>query len=242
MLGTLYGISAGPGDPELITLKGVRILQNAPVVAFPEGLRGNPGIAERIIAQWLRPEKTQLPLKFPYVRDEAVLAQAWHEASDRVWSHLAAGEDVAFVSEGDVSFYSTFTYLAQTLQQTHPEAMVQAVPGVSSPMAAAAELGIPLVTRNRRLLVLPTLYAVEDLERALDSAEVVVLMKFGSVYERVWQVLQRRDLLDRCWIVERATHPDRKIYTDLRDRPQLDLSYFSVAIVWVVPPGNIESC
>ncbi len=232
-VGTLYGISVGSGDPELMTLKGLRILQQAPVVAFPAGMRGKPGMAQQIVAQWLEEGQVQLPLTFPYVRDEGILTRAWQTAAEAVWHYLRLGRDVAFACEGDISFYSTFTYLAQVLQQQHPESIVQRVPGVCSPMAAAAALGMPLTQQNQRLVVLPALYNVRELETALDWADVVVLMKVNSVYEQVWNVLEQRQLLERAYVVERATLPEETIYKNLRDRPTLKLPYFSLMLVMV---------
>ena len=232
-VGTLYGISVGSGDPELITLKGLRILKQSPVVAFPAGIQGQPGMAQAIVAQWLGSHQVQLPLTFPYVQDMVTLTQAWQIAAEQVWHYLQLGQDVAFVCEGDVSFYSTFTYLAQMLQQLHPESVVQTVPGVCSPMAAASVLGMPLAVRQERLAVLPALYNVGELETILDWADVVVLMKVSSVYPDVWEVLQRRQLLEHAFVVERATLPEQVIYEDLRDRPALKLPYFSLLIVKV---------
>ena len=231
--GTLYGISVGPGDPELITLKGLRILKQVPVVAFPAGIHGNPGIAQLIVDEWLGVHQVQLALTFPYVQDIAILTQAWEIAAEQVWQYLRLGQDVAFVCEGDVSFYSTFTYLAQMLQQLHPESVVKTVPGVCSPMAAASALGVPLTVRQERLAVLPALYNVGELETILDWADVVVLMKVSSVYHEVWKVLHRRQLLENACVVERATLPEQVIYDDLRDRPTLKLPYFSLLIVKV---------
>lgn len=232
-LGTLYGISVGPGDPELITLKGLRILQEVPVVAFPAGSHGKPGIAESIVEQWLKRAQVQLPLNFPYVQDRVTLAQAWQKAAEQVWQYLHLGQDVAFVCEGDISFYSTFTYLAETLQQLHPESLVERIPGVCSPLAAASALGEPLTVRSDRLAVLPALYNVEELETILDWADVIVLMKVSSVYSQVWKVLEQRQLLEYAVVVERATLPEQVIYADLRDRPTLKLPYFSLLIVKV---------
>jgi len=234
-LGTLYGISVGPGDPELITLKGLRILKQASVVAFPAGVQGKPGIAQQIVDEWLGSHQVQVALTFPYVQDIAILTQAWQIAAQQVWQYLHLGQDVAFVCEGDVSFYSTFTYLSEMLQQLHPECVVQTVPGVCSPMAAASALGVPLTVRDQRLAVLPALYNVGELETILDWADVVVLMKVSSVYEKVWQVLHRRQLLEHACVVERATLPEQVIYEDLRDRPTLKLPYFSLLIVKVTP-------
>jgi precorrin-2/cobalt-factor-2 C20-methyltransferase len=232
-VGTLYGISVGPGDRELITLKGLRILKQVPVVAFPAGVGGKPGMAQLIVDEWLRSDRVQLALTFPYVRDEVILTQAWQTAAEQVWHYLRLGQDVAFVCEGDVSFYSTFTYLAEMLQQLHPECVVQTIPGVCSPMAAASALSIPLTVRSDRLAVIPALYNVRELETILDWAEVVVLMKVSSVYPEVWKVLHRRQLLNHAYVVERATLPEQVIYEDLRDRPSLELPYFSLMIVKV---------
>lgn len=230
-VGTLWGIGVGPGDPELMTVKAVRLLRESPVVAFPAGRQGAPGIAQRIIQDWLQPHQTQLPLDFPFVQETTVLTAAWEQAAAQVWQHLNQGQDVVFATEGDASFYSTFTYLAQTLQQHHPEVVVQTVPGVCSPLAAAAQLGEPLTILQQRLMVLPALYAIADLEAALDHADVVVLMKVASVYAQVWPILKRRHLLPQSRVVVRATQADEMIYADLSDLPHLQLPYFSLMVI-----------
>lgn len=230
-LGTLYGISVGTGDPELITVKGLRLLQTTQIIAFPAGINDRLGIAQQIIQQWLQPTQVTLPLNFPYVRDEAILKAAWHKAANLVWQYLQQGQDVAFACEGDISFYSTFTHLATTLKQLYPTARITTVPGVCSPVAAASELGIPLTINEQRLTILPALYTVEQLETALDNAEIVVLLKVSSVYQKVWQILQQRNLLENSFVVERATKSDRKIYRNLVNYPDLKLPYFSLLIV-----------
>ncbi len=236
--GILYGISVGTGDPELITVKGLRILQNSNIVAFPSGTDHRLGVAQKIIASWLKPQQISLPLDFPYVLDEAQLQQAWTVAAERVWQDLRQGEDIAFACLGDISFYSTFTYLAQVLQRLHPEAVVKTIPGVSSPMAIASELGIPLTVNQQKMAILPALYSVRELETALDWAEVVVLLKVSSVYPQVWKILQQRNLLASSAIVEKATFPAQKIYRNLQNHAQLNLSYFSVLLIQ--QPNQLE--
>lgn len=231
--GTLYGVSVGTGDPELITIKGLRLLQNSPVVAFPCGSQGQPGMAQKIISQWLKPEQVQLPLSFPYVQDSQVLLSAWQKAAQIVGKYLQTGLDVVFASVGDVSFYSTFTYLAQTVTKLYPHVTVMVIPGVCSPMAAAAVLGRPLTIKDEKLAVLPAIYSMTELETALDWAEVVVLMKVNSVYSRVWKILQQRDLLKSSSIVEKATSEQMVVHSDLTDLINLKLPYFSILIVQV---------
>jgi len=240
-VGKLYGVSVGTGDPELITVKGLKLLQQATIVAFPEGIQGKPGIAERIIQPWLQSHQMLLPLKFPYVQDDQQLTQAWQAAAQTVLSYLQNGEEIAFACEGDIRFYSTFTYLAQTLQELDSHVEIETVPGVCSPMAAASELGIPLSARSQRLMILPALYHVEELETALQAAEVVVLMKFSAFYSQVWELLQQKGLLDSAWIVEKATMPDQAIYENLRDRDSLQLSYFSIMIVQTATSNQLRA-
>lgn len=230
-IGTLYGVGVGPGDPELITVKGINLIKQASIIAFPAGINGKSGIAEQIAAQWCVPHQHRLSLSFPYVQDSEVLTTAWQEAAITVWQHLSQGDDVVFLCEGDISFYSTFSHLADALHQQYPDVSIEMVPGVCSPMAAAAALKRPLTEQAQRLVVLPALYTVSELETALDMAETVVLMKLKSVYEQVWPILQRRHLLNQSYVVEWATWPQQCIYDDLGDRPSLDLSYFSVLVI-----------
>jgi precorrin-2/cobalt-factor-2 C20-methyltransferase len=229
--GILYGVSVGTGDPELITVKGLRILQSSDIVAFPAGVNNRLGVAQNIIQDWLQPHQQILPLEFPYVQDELKLKVAWSKAAQHVGQKLTLGNNIAFACLGDINFYGTFTYLAQTLRRSHPEVTIETIPGVCSPMAIASILGIPLTVNQQKMAVLPALYSVQELETALDWAEVVVLLKVSSVYPQVWQILKQRNLLASSAIVEKATFPEQKIYRDLHNYPQLDLSYFSVLLI-----------
>jgi precorrin-2/cobalt-factor-2 C20-methyltransferase len=232
-IGILYGISVGTGDSELITVKGVKLLQSSQIVAFPAGKGEELGVAQQIIQPWLNSTQKQLALDFPYVQDEVILKQAWYKAAQLVWYYLQDGKNVAFACEGDVNFYGTFSYLAQTLSHLYPSVIIEVVPGVISPLAAVASLGLPLTQRQQRLLVLPVLYQVAQLESAIKEAEIIVLMKVSSVYAQVWQILQSHNLLKSSYVVEKATMPGQKIYKNLEEQPNLELSYFSLLIVYV---------
>jgi len=232
-LGKLYGLSVGPGDPELITVKALNILRRVAIIASPAGINGQIGIASGIVKQWLQPTQVQLSLDFPYVQDDNILTQAWQKAAHQVFAYLHQGQDVAFVCEGDVSFYSTFTYLAKAMQEIYPLVDIEAIPGVCSPMATASVLGMPLTVRSEKLAILPVMYDVQELSTALDWAEVVILMKVRAVYQEVWQILKARNLLDHAYVVEKSTWPDQVIYDHLGDRPQLQLSYFSLMLIHV---------
>lgn len=231
--GTLTGLGVGPGDPDLMTLKALKVLQAAPVVAFPQGRPGQMGVAQHIVSPHLQAHQRQLPLDFPFVVEDDQLQTAWKRAADQVWAVLKTGQDVVFACEGDISFYGTFTYLADALSLAHPDVTIQRIPGVCSPMAAVSALGIPLTVQAEKLAVLPAFYGVEDLEDTLAWADVVVLMKVRSVYAAVWEVLKRRHLLSSSYVVVRASQPDQIIYRDLENYPHLDLPYFSLMVIRV---------
>ncbi|MGB3200047.1 MAG: precorrin-2 C(20)-methyltransferase [Nodosilinea sp.] len=229
-LGTLTGIGVGPGDPDLLTIKALKCLQSADVIAFPQGRNGQPGMAERIIAPHLT-QQQRLPLDFPYVLDQYQLSNAWRQAGDRVWQHLSQGQNVVFACEGDLSFYGTFNYLALDLERHYPAVKIHRVPGVCSPMAAVSALGLPLTVQSDKLVVLPAIYALADLEFALNWADVVVLLKVGSVYSQVWTILNQRQLLEQSWVIANATQPNQRVYRPLTPYADLDLPYFSLMVI-----------
>jgi precorrin-2/cobalt-factor-2 C20-methyltransferase len=229
--GKFYGIGVGPGDPDLITLKGLKALQNSAVVAFPAGRGGKPGMAEAIAAQFLQPTQGRLPLELPFVQDKLVLRAAWQTAVLKIAQHIRQGQNVSFIAEGDVSFYSTLTYLMWGLKAQYPDVEMEIIPGVCSPMASAAAIGIPLTIWSDKLAVLPAMHSLSELETALDWAEVVVLMKVSSVYQEVWRLLRSRKLLHHSHVVAWATLPQQKVWSNLTQFPDLDLPYFSLLIV-----------
>ncbi len=229
-IGILIGIGVGPGDPDLITLKALKCLQTADVVAFPQGRNGQPGLAQQIIAPHLA-QQQQLPLEFPYIFDQEQLSSAWYQAADQVWRCLSRGQNVVFACEGDLSFYGTFNYLALSLECRYPAARVERVPGICSPMAAVSALGIPLTVQSDKLVVLPAIYTLADLDAVLAWADVVVLLKVGSVYTQVWELLHQRQLLEQSWVITHATQPNQRVYRPLTPYPSLELPYFSLMVI-----------
>ena len=229
--GHLWGVSVGPGDSEWLTLKGLRILQAASVVACPQNKDGEPGMAYTIVKPHLQPEQTILPLNLPFVRDPIQLQQAWTTAGEKLVALLAQGRDVVFITEGDASLYSTFSYVAQSVHRLAPAVTITTVPGVCSPLAAMAALNMPLSLGSEKIAILPALYDVSELTHALEWAEVVVLMKVASVFGQVWQTLKDSGLLEQASLVERVGSPEEKRYPNLLNLADYKPPYFSILIV-----------
>lgn len=234
---TFWGIGVGPGDGEWLTLKGLRVLQSAPVVALPQNQRGEPGLAFTIVRDHLQPHQTILPLALPFVTEPDILRPAWQTAVDQLLKFLNQGQDIAFVTLGDISFYSTFTYLSQTLQAQAPWVQIAGIPGVCAPLAAAAALNIPLAIAQEKVAVLPAMYTVADLDQALAWADVVVLMKVAGVFKDVWQWLHHQGLLAQASLVEWVGWQDQdpsrqeKVFPSLVDLEHHQPAYFSLVII-----------
>ncbi len=227
--GKFYGIGVGPGDPELLTLKGMRLIQSVSVVAFPQGRDGQPGFASRIVERYLKPEQQLRALYMPFVPEQSILEDAWKAAADLLYRDLADGLDVAFLAEGDVSLYSTFTYLLWEFQNRYPQVAIEIVPGVSSPFAAAAALQSPLVIGDETLTILPAMHRIADLEAACARTHTVVLLKVAPVYEEVYAWLAERKLLPDASVVCWVSGEQQAIYRSLE--PGLKLPYFSLMVI-----------
>ncbi|APB34591.1 precorrin-2 methyltransferase [Gloeomargarita lithophora Alchichica-D10] len=230
MPGKLYGIGCGPGDPEQITLQAWKILQRVPVVAVPQGRKNTPGVAAQIIQHHVPGTTRILPLEFAFSHDPATTTRLWERAVQNLLVPLQQGLDVAFVCEGDSSFYSTFTYIAQGLS-AHPEIEIQVIPGVCSPCAAAAAVGVPLVQQTERLLVIPAFRGWQEVASALTHAQVIVLLKMAGQYPEIWQGLNTNNLLTSSYVVEWVGWPQQRIYRGLASYPNLQLSYFSLMVI-----------
>jgi len=229
--GRLWGIGVGPGDREWLTLKGLKILQTVGVVACPQNRQGDAGMAHGIVRPYLRSEQVVVPLHLPFVCDAAQLQQAQTAAGKTLVTYLEQGQDVAFITEGDASFYSTFSYVAQAVHRLAPSVDITPVPGVCSPLAAVAALNMPLALAAEKVAILPALYDVAELTQALAWAEVVVVMKLASVFAQVWQQLAAAELLEQSSLVEWVGSAQEKIYPSLVPLKNHKPPYFSILIV-----------
>lgn len=230
-LGILYGLGVGPGDPELITVKAFRVIQESPVIAYPKKLKGSKSYAHRIVDVYINPEeKDMLGLVFPMTKDEAVLEREWTKSVELVYEKLQEGKDVAFVTEGDPLLYSTFIHMMKLMQDMHPDVEIRTVPGISSFNGSASRLGIALADGDDRVAIVPAHDDYDAMREAIESHDAVVFIKVAKVIDLMLEVLRDLDLLDKASVVTKVTS-DEEIIWDVRELDGVDLEYLTLMVV-----------
>ncbi len=226
MTGTVRGIGVGPGDPELLTLKALRLLRAAAVIAYPAPETGD-SFARRIVAPHLPGGQQEIAIRMPLGDGQFPKADIYDAAADAIAAHAAAGRDVAVLCEGDPFFYGSFLYLYERLVG---RCDLQMVPGVSSLMACAGVAGLPLVAGNNALTVLPAPLPDGELRRRLAGSDAVAVIKVGRHLGRVRRLLDEIAATDRARYVERATLANQRVLP-LRDVAGDVAPYFSMILV-----------
>ena len=220
--GKLYGVGVGPGDPELLTLKAVRVLREADVVLVPDSVKADK-TALHIASAYLQ-NKTVETVTTPMVRDKAVVDAAYTAAADRICALLDQGKQVAFLTLGDPTVYSTYMYIHEKVLARGCD--VEVVPGVPSFCAAAARLNLSLCQGSEPLLIVPASHGAEGL---LDVKANKVFMKAGKSILELQSQLRDRGLLDHAAMVENCSMENERVYPRFADLQEAS-GYFSLVI------------
>ncbi len=225
MTGLLSGIGVGPGDPELITLKALKALRGAQVVAYPAPPEGE-SLARSIAAPHLPGGQEEIAIRMPLEPSRFPAAEVYDDAAAALGARLDEGRNVAVLCEGDPFVYGSFLYLFERLAARH---RVEVIPGVSSPMACAAALGLPLAARNDVLAVIPAPLDAQRLTAQLANCDAAAIVKVGRHLEKVRRVVEGLGLLERAHYVERASMAAERILPLAAVEPPAP--YFSMIIV-----------
>ena len=220
--GKLYGVGVGPGDPELLTLKAVRVLREADVVLVPDSVKADK-TALHIASAYLQ-NKTVETVTTPMVRDKAVVDAAYTAAAGRICALLDQGKQVAFLTLGDPTVYSTYMYIHEKVLARGYD--VEVVPGVPSFCAAAARLNLSLCQGSEPLLIVPASHGAEGL---LDVKANKVFMKAGKSILELQSQLRDRGLLDHAAMVENCSMENERVYPRFADLQEAS-GYFSLVI------------
>ena len=234
MNGRLYGVGVGPGDPELITVKAARLIENADVIAYHAARHGRSN-ARAIAGPYLREGQIEEALIYPVTTEgtdhpggyQGAIDEFYADAAARLATHLDAGRDVVVLAEGDPFFYGSYMHMHKRLADRYETTVV---PGVTSVSAASAVLGRPLMERDEILTVLPGTLPPAELAARLAATESAAVMKLGRTFDGVREALTRAGRLEDAWYVERAT-TDKERVARVADVDSATVPYFSLALL-----------
>lgn len=239
--GKLYGVGTGPGDPELLTLKAVRALGEAQVVAH-FAKQGSAGNAQKIVAAHVRPDQALLSLLYPVTVEiekdhqdyRSAIAGFFDEAAARVAAELSAGRTVAVLSEGDPFFYGSYMHLHVRLAHRFE---TEVVPGVTAMSGCWSAAGVPLMQGDDVTTVLPGTLPEAELARRLAGTDAAVIMKVGRNLSKIRRALKAAGRLGTAIYIERGTMEDGRALK-LADKGDDRAPYFSVVLVpgWAARP------
>ncbi len=232
--GKFYGVGVGPGDPRFLTLRAVEVLQSVNIVAIPKSRLDRESVAWEIAQKHCHPDVKLLELEMPMTTDQAILQKAWQDGAQAILKELQAGHSVAFITLGDASLYSTYSYLLDNLRPTLPEDLIETVPGITAMSAAAARVNLPLAVGDEPLLVLPS---SDDVDNYL-SFPNLVLMKVSRQLPQLLKVLTESGrssiLLTRLGQANEEIRRQPKL-SDINDEK---IDYLSLLLVKGKPEGE----
>ncbi|MDA0653702.1 MAG: precorrin-2 C(20)-methyltransferase [Proteobacteria bacterium] len=224
--GRIWGVGVGPGDPELLTLKAHRIITTADTIAYPAPNEGD-SLARSIVAEFLPGGQEEIVIRISMDPKMFPPEDVYAKAAEQIGAHAAAGKSVAILCEGDPFFFGSFMYLFEKLSDRWD---MEIVPGVSSMMASAAALQIPLAARNDVISVIPATLDEDAIAARLATADTAVFIKVGRHLAKVRKVLEAAGLVQHAHYIERATMTaERKMpLAHMRDT---NAPYFSMVLV-----------
>jgi precorrin-2/cobalt-factor-2 C20-methyltransferase len=232
--GTLHGVGLGPGAPDLLTVRAVRIVQSSPAIAY-FAKRGRKGIARTIVDPWLPTHAEEIPLVYPMTTERhfadphyvAELGAFYAEAAETLAGRLGAGLDVALLCEGDPMFYGSFMHLFVRLRDRFEVQMTAGISGMSGCWSAA---GLPMTWGDDILTVLPGTLGLDALTERLRLSDAAVIMKLGTNFPKVRAAVEAAGLTARAVYVERGTMAGERI-VPLREMTDERAPYFSMILV-----------
>lgn len=230
--GRLIGVSLGPGDPDLITLKAYKALKSKAHWTYPVYRKGAKSYALQIAlnAGFELPEAST-PLIFPMTHDPDKLANYWEIAAKIVLKVLSEGKDVIFLVEGDASTYSTFGHLMRVVLAKESQIETEIIAGVSSFNAAAAIAGEVLVEVDDTMAVLPAGYGVKWIEKLMVDFDTLVLLKVKPLLDDIIELVEKHDIVSQCCFVEKAGSKEEKIVHDISTLKGQTVNYLSLIII-----------
>ena len=194
----LIAVGCGPGDPDLLTVKAVKAIQNADIIMCPTSKEGKPSIAFSVISSILDKTKNQeiVNLVFPMTKDKKTLESTWEKNSKILAEGVLAGKNVVYITIGDPYLYSTWIYLHREISKNYPEIKITVIPGIVSMFTFASKVGISLAEGAEKFSVIPSCYDLSQVKEIAKNSDTMVFLKDGRYFDQVIKLLKESGFSD----------------------------------------------
>jgi len=194
----LIGIGVGPGDPDLLTVKAVKAIQNADIIMCPASKEDRPSIALSVVSSLIDKSKNQeiVKLIFPMTKDKDVLEATWKKNAKIMAEKVLLGKNVVYLTVGDPYLYSTWIYMHKDLKENYPEMDISVIPGIVSIFTFAAKVGISIAEGSEKVAIIPSCYDLSSVKEIAKYTETMVFLKDGRYFDQVIKVLKEAGFPD----------------------------------------------
>ena len=195
---SLIGIGVGPGDPELLTVKAVKAIQNADIIMCPASNEDRPSIAFSVVSSIIDKSKNQKIIKliFPMTKDKDVLKQTWKRNAKIMAETVLTGKNVVYLTVGDPFLYSTWIYMHKDLKENYPEMDISVIPGIVSIFTFAAKVGVSVAEGSEKVAIIPSCYDLSSVKEIAKHSESMIFLKDGRYFDQVIKVLKESGFPD----------------------------------------------
>jgi len=234
----LIAVGCGPGDPDLLTVKAVKAIQNADIIMCPTSKEGKPSIALSAISSILDKTKNQeiVNLVFPMTKDKKTLESTWEKNSKILAEGVLTGKNVVYITIGDPYLYSTWIYLHREISKNYPEIKITVIPGIVSMFTFASKVGISLAEGAEKFSVIPSCYDLSQVKEIAKNSDTMVFLKDGRYFDKVIELLKESGFSDdSIFAIGQDLDTENEIVKKLTlgevTKDTLTSKYFSILVV-----------
>ncbi|MFH2091401.1 MAG: precorrin-2 C(20)-methyltransferase [Pseudomonadota bacterium] len=227
--GKLYGVGVGPGDPELITVKAVRVIKEADIIFTAASSKNTYSLAVEIASPYIAPCAHIKQLSFPMTKDVKKAETAWIENARQIASVLKEGKTAVFLTLGDPTTYSTFGYILKKMKCIMPEADIETIPGITSFHAAAARLNRILVEGEQTLLITSGAFGGEPLRKTVGVDNVAIVKVYKNI-EDINKALKETGLDQNSVAISNCSRENEQIIHNIDDLEQRAPDYWTLIL------------
>ena len=193
----LTGIGVGPGDPELLTVKAVKAIQDADIIMCPASKEDRPSIALSIVESLIDISNQQIiKLVFPMTKDKDILETTWKKNAQMMAQTVLSGKDVVYLTVGDPYLYSTWIYMHKDLTENYPDIQINVIPGIVSMFTFASKVGVSIAEGSEKVAIIPSCYDLSSVKKKTKNSESMIFLKDGRYFDKVTDLLKESGFPD----------------------------------------------